>query len=59
MVSGMVCQYCRYTCHSKCAKLVPPTCGLPKEYEDYFKVSEAAERAALDDTLYSHAVAVA
>lgn len=39
MVSGMVCRYCRYACHTKCSKLVPPTCGLPKEYEDFFKVN--------------------
>lgn len=50
MVTGMVCRYCKYSCHSKCARHVPPTCGLPTEYEDYFKVCHVAEACCLQNS---------
>ncbi|EDV21582.1 uncharacterized protein TRIADDRAFT_59721 [Trichoplax adhaerens] len=37
VVMGLKCKECKYKCHSKCAKKAPPSCGLPQDYEKFFK----------------------
>ncbi|XP_048582848.1 kinase suppressor of Ras 2 isoform X2 [Nematostella vectensis] len=36
LLSGVKCKECKYKCHKKCAKRAPPSCCLPKDYEEFF-----------------------
>ncbi|XP_020909592.1 kinase suppressor of Ras 1 isoform X2 [Exaiptasia diaphana] len=37
LLSGVKCKACKYKCHKRCAKQAPPSCGLPKDFEEFFK----------------------
>ena len=34
--AGLRCRECKYKCHRHCEEHVPPSCGLPKKYVDFF-----------------------
>eukprot|EP01137_Pigoraptor_chileana_P002970 Opistho-2@42510 len=38
LLVGVVCKECGYRCHYRCSKRTPPSCGLPSELENYFRV---------------------
>jgi len=33
---GLKCKECKFRCHTQCADSVPPSCGLPEQYLEYF-----------------------
>lgn len=37
MFLGYKCRECKYKCHRDCVDKVPPSCGLPVKYVDFFK----------------------
>ena len=34
--AGLRCRECKYKCHRHCEEQVPPSCGLPRKYVDFF-----------------------
>lgn len=36
IIYGVRCRECRYKCHRHCERLVPPSCGLPRKFVDFF-----------------------
>ncbi|XP_043194375.1 kinase suppressor of Ras 2-like isoform X2 [Amphibalanus amphitrite] len=36
MIYGLRCRECKYKCHRHCEEHVPPSCGLPRKYVDFF-----------------------
>ncbi|GLH03371.1 Uncharacterized protein GBIM_09289 [Gryllus bimaculatus] len=37
--TGLKCKECKYKCHRECEPKVPPSCGLPRDFLDYFSKS--------------------
>uniref|UniRef100_T1KLM3 Protein kinase domain-containing protein n=2 Tax=Tetranychus urticae TaxID=32264 RepID=T1KLM3_TETUR len=37
MIIGLKCRHCKYRCHRECVDKVPPSCGLPNKYVDFFR----------------------
>ncbi|XP_053200898.1 kinase suppressor of Ras 2-like [Panonychus citri] len=37
MMIGFKCRDCKYRCHRDCVDKVPPSCGLPIKYVDFFR----------------------
>ena len=33
---GLKCKECKFRCHTQCESSVPPSCGLPEQFLDYF-----------------------
>lgn len=36
LLVGVKCKFCKMKFHKKCAKSTPPSCGLPKDYGEFF-----------------------
>jgi len=47
MYYGYKCRECKYRCHRDCVDKVPPSCGLPIKYVDYFRetIKKGEERS--------------